>query len=107
VAHHSFAPGPTWTAEDGSVVKASKAAAAPAPADAGSAIAWVLLKATATSGTGMFSDVTYVQRVDTAGGVGPSGSCDPASADAGVVSSPYSATYYFFTGGNVSDAGAD
>ena len=109
---HSYAPGPTWTASDGSVVKASRLAASPAPSAEGGdggpgAIAWVLLEASSTTGTGLFEGVTYVQRTDTAGGVGPSGNCDPSSDAAGTVTAPYEATYYFYKGGAVGDGSAD
>jgi len=59
--------GPTWEANDGSKVVGEKKADAPRPG----AIPWLLLKARTNEGTGTFARVTYIQRVDTEGGVAP------------------------------------
>jgi hypothetical protein len=112
---HSFAPGPTWANSDGSTVSASRYAGTAAPvADGGdggvTAIAWVALQKTGNTGEGAFANVTWVHRVNTSGGVGPSGSCDPAlaGADGGVLKVPYTADYFFYTGGTAPvEAGAD
>lgn len=89
--------GPTWeSTEDGSKVAGTKVADAPAPVTG--AIPWLLLKAASRSGLGVFSDVTYVQRLDTSGGVAPSTGCD-ASSDSRDVAVGYSADYYFYAGG--------
>ena len=61
------------------------------------AVAWLLLKATSTGGAGVFANITYVQRLNTAGGVA-AGSCG-ASTVGTETSAAYSADYYFFTGG--------
>ncbi len=55
-----------------------------------------LLRLTAldTSGTGVFSDVTFVHRLNTVGGVAPAGTCD--QADKSFKNVFYSATYYFY-----------
>ncbi len=115
-AKHSYTsgPAPTWmSTADGSAVVGSRVAAVAAPggSDAGdagpTAITWVLLKAASNSGEGVFTNVTYVNRVDTAGGVGPSGACDPTMDSGKVVNVPYTATYYFYTGGNAADGGTD
>jgi hypothetical protein len=84
--------GPTWTANDGSKLSAVKAAAVPAPG--GRAVAWLLLRVEGRSGNGVFSPVTYIQRVDTWAGQPP----DSASADrVGTrVRVKYEATYRFF-----------
>jgi hypothetical protein len=67
----------------------------------------VLLKSTGNTGTGMMAETTWVHRLNTTGGVGPSGSCDP-TVDAGrVVSVPYTADYFFYLGGRIQDAGSD
>jgi hypothetical protein len=105
-------PSPRWAfVEDGSAVVGARIGNVPAPtSDAGDggapAIQWLLLRAASTSGEGVFTNVTYIQRVDTVGGVGPAGSCDPASDAGTVVTVPYSATYYFYTGTPI-DAGTD
>jgi hypothetical protein len=85
--------GPTWEANDGSKVvgEVLKKADAPRPG----AIPWLLLKAKRNEGTGTFARVTYIQRVDTEGGVAPAAGCDEAhvNAEARV---DYSANYYFY-----------
>jgi hypothetical protein len=90
IARH-FA-GPTWEANDGSRVigEAVERANAPNP----DAIPWLLLKATASEGTGLFSGVTYIQRLETVGGVAPIDGCDPSTAGA-ERRVPYEATYAF------------
>ena len=55
----------------------------------------LLLSARSVGSPGRFSGVTQVQRLHTAGGVAPKGSCTPgASAPLRV---PYSADYVLFT----------
>jgi hypothetical protein len=63
------------------------------------AIAWVLLRATSNTGEGVFNNVTYIHRLNTTGGVGPSGACEPGDANP-VRRVDYTAVYYFYTGGN-------
>ena len=90
--------GPTWMALDGSAVTATRAGTAPAPS--GDAIPWLLLKATPTNpqAGGTFSSTTFIQRVDTTGGVAPSTGCD---ADHVGTTAPvfYTADYYFYRAG--------
>jgi hypothetical protein len=89
--------GPHWTSTvDGNTVNGTKATQANAPSS--TAIPWLLLRATSTAGTGVFSDVTYIQRVNTVGGKAPDGGCDAATVG-GETSVGYSADYYFYTGG--------
>jgi hypothetical protein len=93
--------GPHWTSTvDGSTVNGTKATQANALLS--TAIPWLLLRTASTSGTGVFSDVTYIQRVNTVGGKAPDGGCDAGTAGS-ETSVGYSADYYFYTGG----AGAD
>lgn len=85
--------GPHWEADDGSRIVGSVTARADAPQPG--AIAWLLLSARSVGSPGRFSGVTQVQRLHTAGGVAPKGSCTPgASAPLRV---PYSADYVLFT----------
>lgn len=91
--------GPEWTSGDGSVVNGK---AAQSSVQDTTAIPWLLLRATSTTGTGVFSNVTYVQRVDTVGGLAPATGCDAGSVDT-QTSVAYSAEYYFYTGGGVAD----
>jgi hypothetical protein len=88
--------GPTWTSKDGSSVVGAKVEQAAAPV--ASAVPWLLLRATSTSGAGLFSGVTFVQRIDTQGGTPPGGGCDAAHAGS-ETRATYSADYYFYTGG--------
>ena len=86
--------GPTWRGHNGSAVVGAvlKRVDAPNPKKA---IPWLLLEAKSHSGSGVFSTITHIQRVDTVGGVAPKKGCDAAHAgDAARV--PYTATYAFF-----------
>jgi hypothetical protein len=59
------------------------------------AIPELLLKTSKTRGKGQFSDVTFVQRLATKGGLAPAGKC----TDGAEVSVRYSATYTFWVKG--------
>jgi hypothetical protein len=85
--------GPTWEANDGSKVvgEVQKKADAPRPG----AVPWLLLKAKSNEGTGTFAKVTYIQRVDTEGGVAPAAGCDQAHVTT-EVRVDYRANYYFY-----------
>jgi hypothetical protein len=85
--------GPTWQGHDGSAIVAAVLERADAP-DSG-AIPWLLLEATDHAGSGVFSTITHVQRLDTVGGVAPSEGCDEAHAGE-EARAPYEATYVFF-----------
>ena len=91
--HGEFAThfaGPTWQSNSGSfVVAAADKSFAPDP----DSIPWVLLHATATGGDGIFAGVTFVQRVNTAGGKAPA---DPGRAVGEVADVPYTAEYFFY-----------
>jgi hypothetical protein len=84
--------GPTWEALDGSKVVGARVAGYTADP---SAIPWLLLSATSSSERGAFSGVSFIQRVNTVGGLAPTGGCDAAHADA-EVSVDYTATYHFY-----------
>ncbi len=92
--------GPAWNSSDGSVVNGIKVEQVNAPATAPGAIPWLLLRASSTTGTGVFSNVTYVQRLNTSGGAAPATGCDSSTSgmDTRVA---YTADYYFYTGGGV------
>jgi hypothetical protein len=92
--------GPTWTSSDGSSARGTKIAELDAPrADA---ITWLLLRVSSTTGTGAFSDATYVQRLSTAGGRAPASGCDATTVgtDARV---DYSAEYFLYRHGGTAD----
>jgi hypothetical protein len=81
--------GPVWTStRDGSSVTAAAQASSPVPG----AIPELLLKATGNRGPGVFAGVTYIQRLDTRGGVTPSGAC----TEGATASVPYTANYAFW-----------
>jgi hypothetical protein len=84
--------GPTWQARDGSTVVGSKLAAAmPDP----SAIPWLLLQAASHTGDGLMSKVTFIQRLNTTGGLAPTTGCDAEHVGA-MARVDYTATYYFY-----------
>jgi hypothetical protein len=85
--------GPNWEHADGSAVVGK--AAGNAPGKSASDIPWLKLEVTARRGSGTLSDVTTVQRINTAGGV-HSGACEKAGA---FHSAPYSADYVFLRKG--------
>jgi hypothetical protein len=89
--------GPTWTSSDGSMISGAKLAQASSTVSG--AIPWLLLKATSTGGAGVFANVTYVQRLNTAGGPAPATGCGAGTVNTDT-SVAYSADYYFFTGGS-------
>ena len=90
--------GPTWMAMDGSSVVATRAGIAPAPVP--DAIPWLLLKASSKSGPsdGTFAGTTFIQRVNTTGGVAPPTGCDADHIGATAPVS-YTSDYYFYRAG--------
>jgi hypothetical protein len=54
----------------------------------------------------VFSLVAFVQRINTAGGLAPTGGCDASTVDT-LVRIPYSADYYFYVSINQLDGGAN
>ena len=83
--------GPTWESNSGSMVKAS--ALIPRCAPDPTAIPWLLLQTTSTNGPGIFSSITYIQRVNTTGGLAPS---TPGTMIDEAREVPYTAEYYFY-----------
>jgi len=84
--------GPTWESMDGSKVTGKQVAVAPStPGN----IPLQLVKAEPAMGNGAMSGITYIQRVNTKGGVAPSDPC--AAASAGIKKQvPYQADYVFY-----------
>lgn len=85
--------GPTWESlEDGSQVAASKLEAF---TEDSSAIPALLLKASSHHGAGRMAEVSFIQRLETTGGLAPRAGCDAehAGAESRV---PYTASYYFY-----------
>jgi Protein of unknown function (DUF3455) len=90
--------GPAWNSSDGSVVNGTKVEQVNSTATG--AIPWLLLRASSTTGTGVFSNVTYVQRLNTSGGAAPATGCGSSTSGTDT-SVSYTADYYFYTGGGV------
>lgn len=82
-------PGPYWESKDGSRVHGAKPVSVPNPGS----IPLLRLEAAETSGTGMFSRVAFIQRLDTTGGVAPAGACTAGQK----TEVPYTAKYYFYS----------
>ena len=84
--------GPTWEHSDGSKVTGKQVAVAPGSPGA---IPLQLVQTGPAMGSGAFTGVTYIQRVNTMGGVAPAAPCD-----AGTMGSKqtvgYSADYVFY-----------
>jgi len=82
--------GPTWESNSGStVVAAVEKRAFPDP----DSIPWLRLKMVSHEGPGIFDRVTYIQRVNTEGGIAPDEPGDFPGDEARV---PYTAEYYFY-----------
>jgi hypothetical protein len=86
--------GPHWEATDGSKVVGTVKEQVDAPV--ADAIPWLLLAAKSVGSEGSFSKVTSIQRVNTVGGVAPTGGCSQSSAGTSARIN-YAADYYFFT----------
>jgi hypothetical protein len=86
--------GPTWESNSGSRVVAARQTSCTPDA---TAIPWLLLQTVSTDGPGIFSSVTYVQRVNTSGGIAPTA---PGPFVGAEVKVPYTAEYYFYRSDN-------
>jgi hypothetical protein len=84
--------GPTWEAADGSKVGGKQVAVSPGAAGS---IPLQLVKAEPAMGMGMMQGVTYIQRLNTKGGVAPSTPCTAAIAGSRQ-QVPYEAQYVFY-----------
>jgi hypothetical protein len=87
--------GPSWQAEDFSVVVGEPISVSPSP-DAG-AVTWIVLRAKSHTGQGLMASVQYIVRTLTKGGVAPATGCDASHAGT-ETRVPYSAVYLFFRG---------
>lgn len=85
--------GPTWESSDGSTVVGEVRARDPGPDPA--AIPWLLLGSKATTRAGTFSQAKSIQRVQTVGGIPPSGPCGADNVKQ-VARVPYMASYFFY-----------
>ena len=83
--------GPTWEHNDGSKVTGKQLAVAPAsPGN----IPLQLVQANPATGTGAFTGVTYIQRINTNGGVAPTDPCNAQTV--GTKKTNYYAADYVF-----------
>jgi Protein of unknown function (DUF3455) len=89
--------GPKWESKSGSKVEARRVLGTGCTPDS-TAIAWLLLKQISTEGSGIFSKVSFIQRVNTVGGLAPS---TPGEFDGQIKESPYTAEYYFYKAENL------
>jgi hypothetical protein len=85
--------GPTWESKDGSRVVGEVIGNSPSPTP--NSIAWLLLKAKATAGNGLFTHVQYIQRLNTVGGSVPVAGCRREQAGQ-QLRAPYTADYLFY-----------
>lgn len=82
--------GPTWESESGSKVVGARVNGITVEP---TAIPWLLLKAVSAEGPGIFDRTSYIQRVNTVGGLAPSSPGDSTGQEARV---HYTAEYYFY-----------
>lgn len=88
--------GPTWESKSGSKVEGRRVlgtGCAPDP----TAIPWILLSKFRTEGSGILASVTFIQRVNTTGGLEPS---TPGTTHGEQREVPYTAEYYFYRAEN-------
>jgi len=85
--HHG---GPTWISNSGGLVTGEKDYECSPDANS---IPWQRLHADEVDGVGMFSDTTFVQRLNTSGGNAPS---YPGAYDGQPVNVPYTAEFFFY-----------
>jgi len=89
--------GPTWENENG-LVKGAVLQRANSPDP--NAIPWLLLQAVAHDGHGILSRVSYIQRVNTAGGKAPAAGAGDSHVVGEELRVPYTAEYYFYRAQN-------
>ena len=90
--------GPKWESKSGSRVNAAVVPGRSCQPDL-TAVTWLQLKMTETSGSGIFKDITFIQRTNTAGGLRPT---TPGTMLNEIKEVPYTAEYYFYKAENPS-----
>jgi hypothetical protein len=88
--------GPRWESNGGSIVQAARVPNTDCTPDP-TAIPWLLLKKVSTEGNGIFSKTTFIQRVNTVGGLKPAAPGAYVGEEKRV---PYTAEYYFYRAEN-------
>ena len=81
---------PTWESLSGSKVVGTVDQRC--DVDAGD-IQWLLLRAVSSEGPGVFGGVTYIQRLNTSGGIAPT---SPGTTTGQIARVPYTTEYYFY-----------
>lgn len=89
----TYYAGPTWEAADGSKVTGKQVGTAPAAAGS---IPLQLVKTEPATVQGVMSGVTYIQRINTQGGVAPADGCTASTVGARK-QVPYRAEYVFYS----------
>jgi hypothetical protein len=84
--------GPTWESNSGSKVVSRRVQGTGCTPDA-NAIPWLKLETVTADGPGIFGGVTFIQRVNTTGGVAPAAPGTFVGEEARV---PYTAEYFFY-----------
>lgn len=82
--------GPTWESESGSKVVGSVVAKCTPDPDS---IPWLKLEAASNEGPGIFADITFIQRLNTMGGIAPD---EPGAFVGDEARVPYIAQYVFY-----------
>ena len=88
--HFATPTGPAWRANDGSQVVEQRVDGCTPDT---TAIQWLLLRTISEEGNGIFSGVSFVQRVNTVGGIAPSEAGTSVGEERQV---PYTAEYIFY-----------
>lgn len=84
--------GPTWESNSGSLVTSLGTLAIACTPDP-TAISWLRLPGVTSGGAGIFDGVTYIQRINTVGGLRPGTPGTIVGEEVGV---PYTTEYYFY-----------
>ncbi|MDI1482777.1 DUF3455 domain-containing protein [Polyangium sp. y55x31] len=92
VLGHHYA-GPQWRGTDGSTIRGRKVSEVPSPDP--NAIPWLKIEVIERSGSGVFSPIAFIQRVNTTSGKAPSSTCSAANRNQ-LVWVDYTADYYFY-----------
>ncbi len=88
--------GPTWESNSGSKVVAARVPGTGCTPDS-SGIPWLILKKVSSEGPGVFSTTTFIQRLNTTGGIAPT---VPGTVVGERREVPYTAEYYFYRARN-------
>ncbi len=88
--------GPTWESNSGSRVVGRRVVNTGCTPDSQS-IPWLLLETVTTDGPGIFNSATFIQRVNTKGGIAPT---TPGTTVNEVKEVPYTAEYFFYRAAN-------